>query len=204
MLSKKGGRGFPHCVIMDQTGKVLSSNARPMEEEPFKAALRPAQILMAARLEVAKKATAEAKRNLALIEAVFEPNERELKKLVKASKKSDVNPEIKALFEDMIKTYPARKVVDEAEKAVANGKSNDDAQAESAKKMYELLAQKFMVEDEKSDYFDPFWLGVANHSITVKDKKTGIAAVEMLEKKYKDNARAMNFIGNLRQKVEAL
>lgn len=199
MLGKKGGRGFPHCIIMDETGKVLKQ-ARPSAEAPFKAAMRPVSILMDARKAVAEKATKEAKLNLALIEAVMDPTEKTLKKLAKSAKKKSVDEEIQKLFMATVKEWPVRQVVQEAEKA----QDRRAAEKESGKKMYELLKKKVVIDNMDSDYFVPFWFGIANHATEIKDKKVGLAALDQLEKKFKDNSRAMNHFKGMRAKFEAM
>lgn len=202
MLSKKGGRGFPYCIVMDQEGKILTE-ARPSEEAAFSKAIRPATLLMDARKAVAKKSSKKAKRNLALMEAVIEPTEEKLKALMKTAKKKGLNKEIQALFMATVATWPVRQVVDEAD-AAAKGGNRDQAEKDSQKKMYALYKKKVSVDDSDSKYFVPFWMGIANHSVEIKDKKTGMKAIVKLEKKFEGNSRALNYFKKIRDKLEAL
>lgn len=199
MLQEKGGRGFPHCVFMDSEGKVLKE-VRPSDEASFTAGSKPIKLLTAARAAVAKKQSKKNQRNLLLIEAVFDPKEDEFEALIKQAKKSGVNKEIKALFVGMVETWPIRKAIEEVE-----DRMRDPAvQTELNKKLYGFYQKGLKVEDTSASMFDTFWLGVANHSIEAKDKKSGLAAIDVLEKKYEDNSRAMNYFRGLRDQLNAL
>lgn len=212
MLEKKGGRGFPHCVVMDATGKVLKE-IRPSDEASFMGGMKPISLLMRARAEVSKatgrsgKKTAEM--NLQLMEAVFEPNEEDFKALSKIAKKKRVDEEIAAAFKAMVYTWPVRKECEKADKALAKA-GRDRAKREAISNsrdaaLYELHAEKRMkIEDPGSAYFDTFWMAVANRALIVDDKKRGLAALDLLEAKYAKNLNAMNYFKKLRVKLEKL
>ncbi len=213
MLSKKGGRGFPYCILMDETGKVLKE-LRPSDEKTFVGGFKPVKLLTGARAAVAQNVKKKKQRkineqNLALIEAVFSPKESDFKKLKKLAKKKSLNKEIRALYIAMVKTYPVRKIVEEgkAEFEKAGRDQGKRKRAEEARNegLYTLFRKKKVrIMGEASEYFDDFWIGVANHAVIEKDKKGGLGAIALLEKKYADNKRALNYFKNIRRKLEAL
>ena len=209
MLQKKGGRGFPHCIFMDENGEVLIE-ARPSDEDSFKSASRPITLLFAMRKEAStakRGAKKTAEQNLSLIEAVVNPKPEEFKKLNKLAKKKKLDKEIRALYQMTVKTWPAREAMEKANAAIAKATSRDEYNAAGKKRdesMYELFKKKFRIEKEDMPYFDDFWMGVAQHAVVASDKKNGLAAIEKLEKKYKGNQRYMNYFRGIRTKLEAL
>lgn len=192
---------------MDGTGKVLSDEARPSDEESFMSAFKPVNLLLGARKAVESKKTKKGQVNLALIEAVFDPKEEDLPKLKKASQQKGLNPEITTLFNEMIATWPIRKAFDKGQEAISAARSARDRDAMNAankalnQAMYELFGKGQKVESGGSKYFVPFWIGVAEVSIEKKDKKSGSYALDMLEKKFKDNERAMEYFKSMREKL---
>lgn len=211
MLAQKGGRGFPYCIFMDSTGKVLKE-ARPSDKDSFTAAMKPITLLTSMRALVAKSGNGSKgkanRQNLALIEAVFDPKERQFKQLNKFAKKKSLNEEIRTMYLGMVETWPIRKEVEKANKALESA-GRDQSRAEAINEgrnaaMYALFRRKMDVESPTAPYFDEFWMGIAEHSVRIEDKKNGLAAIEKMEKKYADNGRALDHFGKVRDKLEML
>lgn len=188
---------------MDGTGEVLKE-ARPSTEKAFKAGFRPVELLVGAR---SAKKSKTSKMNLALIEAVFDPKEEDFKALRKVAKKKKVDKEIKALFDDMIVTWPIKKVMDETGKAIDAAQQKRDrtaynaAQDDRNEKLYTLFKKGVKVENEANSMFTDFWMGVANACIEHKDKDNGNKAIDLLIKQFEGNERAISYFEGLRKKL---
>ncbi len=196
MLQKKGGRGFPYCVFMDSEGTVLKE-LRPSDEASFRSGMKPVGLLVSARSAVAKKSNKKNKGNLALIEAVFDPNEEDFKTLSKFASKKSAKKEIVALFNAMVETWPIRKAID----GLKGKERDEEANKALNEKLYGFYQNDLVCKDAGADLFDRFWIGVIDHSIVTKDKKSGVAALEKIEAKYKDNPRAMNYFKGKRTEL---
>ena len=212
MLQKKGGRGFPHCIVMDSSGTVMKE-LRPSSESAFVGGMSMINLLFKARAAVnddslskSKKKTAQM--NLDLLEAVFNPDESKFKELMKVAKKKRISKEARDAFVGMVKIWPIRKECEKAEKALAKmrdraGRAKVTKERDAA--LYDIFLEKgTKVEDSGSDYFDTFWMAIANHSLVMDDKKRGMQAVDLLLKKYEGNRRATDYFKGLQRKLEKL
>ncbi|MEM7167386.1 MAG: hypothetical protein AAF581_18130 [Planctomycetota bacterium] len=211
MLKTKGGRGFPYCIVMDETGKVLKE-LRPSDETAFNGGMKPISMLMQARAAVtnakskSKKKTAQM--NLSLMEAVFTPDEKQFKSLMKIAKKKRVDKEISAAFMSMVETYPIRKECEMADAAASKAGRDRAARERINKKrdaaLYELAVEGAQIDDPGHAYFDTFYMAIANRALIVDDKKRGLAAIAKMEAKYAKNRQAMDYFGKIRRKLEKL
>ncbi len=210
MLSKKGGRGFPFCVVMDNNGKVLTE-IRPQDKEQFLGGLAPAKRLLGARKAYADNKTPVTEANMKLLEASFEPDEKMFPELKKLAMVPGVDAEAKAAFESVIATWPLRVIMMAFEKeagAARTARDRDAFEAASNKQRAAIVAlykeSKLELTDSNAPFFTEYWDSILNYGLAEPDKAAGMKAVTMLLKKYGSNPNAKDYLDKKKAELDEL